>query len=103
MIEEALHIIADPGHIVAEVVMEVLSYFTIGRLAIWLHDRKHHEGRHGFLVSDEPPLGAHPVRSGIEQEILEDEALAKRGLRRIVIHSDTGPKTHVVPIYRDFL
>lgn len=43
MITEALHVILDPGHILAEVVLEVVSYLTIGRLAIWWHDRRHHD------------------------------------------------------------
>lgn len=50
---EILHIITDPPHIAAEVVMEVASYLTIGRLAIWWHDRKHH----GPSVADDFELG----------------------------------------------
>ena len=42
MITEFFHILTDPAHILAEGGMELVSYLTIGRLAIWWHDRKHH-------------------------------------------------------------
>lgn len=42
MLQEALHVITDPGHLLAEVILELVSYATVGRLAIWWHDRQKH-------------------------------------------------------------
>jgi hypothetical protein len=44
MWHEAFHVLADPGHMIAEVVMEVL-FFILGMIGNWLmmkyRDRKH--------------------------------------------------------------
>ena len=45
MIEELTHILTDPAHLVAELVLEVASYLLIAPAVAWAvrrHDRKHH-------------------------------------------------------------
>lgn len=43
---EVLHILGDPAHWVAEVVMDTIYTLTIGRAAIWWHDRRKHGSEH---------------------------------------------------------
>lgn len=39
---EALHILLDPAHWIAEVAMDGVFALTVGRAAIWWHDRRRH-------------------------------------------------------------
>ncbi len=45
MIEEALHILSDPGHVIAEAVFITIEAAVLSPGIAWLvrrHDRKHH-------------------------------------------------------------
>ena len=106
MIEEALHIITDPAHVLAELVFicaEALFGVVVGAILVRRHDRKHHKGH-----TDSPQESESDSRGYVEHEgVFMHQAVAeslkpkmafvvKRGRASVRVEIE-GEHTHSIP------